>query len=192
MLHGSHYGQWPQNETSQGLFAGRWVLFCCLLGCPAGSAHQNSAQNLRLSMLGMKGFLSWVMCGVHSSVPFSPFKMPTFVFTNSLGATARPVAVVWWCLRVASMNQQEVCDLNPTQMCWAQAAPVLGLLCSTGGSEPINHCLPTAAAVVTELFRSRAEWDPHGWHLWLCGLHLPGDLKGWTINRCAKISLKYF
>lgn len=34
------------------------------------------------------------MCGVHSSVPFSPFKMPTFVFTKSLGATVHPVAVV--------------------------------------------------------------------------------------------------
>lgn len=78
------------------------------------------------------------LCCVHNSVPFSPFKMPTFIFTKSLGATVRPVAVVWWCLGVASINQQ-VCDLNPTQMCWAQAAPMLGLLCcSTEGSESIK------------------------------------------------------
>lgn len=47
-----------------------------------------------LSPWGMKGFLSWVMCGVHSSVPFSPLKMPSFVFTKSRGATVHPVAVV--------------------------------------------------------------------------------------------------
>lgn len=78
------------------------MLFCCLLGCPAGSAHQNTAQNLRVSVLGTawavptgdEVIFELVMCGVHSSVPFSPFKMPSFVFTWSLGATVRPVAVV--------------------------------------------------------------------------------------------------
>lgn len=34
------------------------------------------------------------MCGVHISVPFSPVKMPSLVFTKSLGATVHPVAVV--------------------------------------------------------------------------------------------------
>lgn len=176
---------------------------CCFAACWAVLQDQHIKTHPRISdspcwgwpgpfPQGMKWSLSWVMCDVHYSVPFSPFKMPTFVFTKSPGATVHPVAVVWWCLRTASMNQQKVCDLNTSQMCWAQAAPMLGLFCcSTGGSESINHCL-IAAAVVTELFRSRAEWDPHGWHLWLCDLHLPGDLKGWTINRCAKISLKYF
>lgn len=150
---------------------------CCSAACWAvlQGQHIKTQPRISVSVLGMRWFLSWVMCGVHSSVPFSPFKMPTFVFTKSLGATVHPVAVVWWCLRVASMNQQKVCDLNPTQTCWAQAAPMLGLFCcSTGGSEPINHCLTPAAAVVTELFRSRAEWDPPGWHLWLCGLHCQG------------------
>lgn len=39
----------------------------------------------------MKWSLSWVMCNVHNSVLFSPFKMPTSVFTKSLGATVHPV-----------------------------------------------------------------------------------------------------
>lgn len=51
---------------------------------------------------------------LHDFVPFSPFRIPIFVFssTKSLSPTVSTVAVVLWCLIPASINQQKVTFFN--------------------------------------------------------------------------------
>lgn len=66
------------------------VLLPAGLSCRVStSKHSPESQTLcwgwpGSSPQGLKWFLSWVMCGVHNSVPFSPFKMPTFMLPKSL------------------------------------------------------------------------------------------------------------
>lgn len=117
------------------LQAGEW----CFAACWAVLQDQHIKTHPRISdspcceeNVGMKWFLSWVMCGVHNSVPFSPFKMPTSVFTKSLGATVPPVAVVWLVLKS--------CQHEPAEGLWFKPNPnVLSTGSTNAGAVLLQH-----------------------------------------------------